>query len=90
MAREYPINEPMKVLKDMCQYTAAEIMSLPEVRLGYKKFVYQYGVLRTEPTLKGSKEIDVCHQCYRVKRVNKSLSELKKTDLFLDILENEA
>jgi len=65
-------------------------MSQPEVRLGYKKFVYQYGFLRTEPTQKGAKELDVCHRCSRVKRVNKRLSELMKTDLFLDILENEA
>ena len=52
--------------------------------------MYQYGILRTEPTKKGTKELDVCHPCYRVKRVNKRLSELMKTDLFLDILENES
>lgn len=32
----------------------------------------------------------MCHPCYRVKRVNKKLSELVNTDLFLDILHNEA
>jgi hypothetical protein len=46
--------------------------------------------LITEPTEQGAKELDVCHPCYRVKRVHKKLCDLQKTDLFLDILHNEA
>ena len=60
------------------------------MRLGFKKSVYENGILVTEPTEQGLKELDVCNPCYRVKRVHKKLSELHKTDLFLDILQNEA
>ena len=41
-----------------------------------KKIVYENGVLITEPTELGLNELDVCHPCYRVKRVHKKLSEL--------------
>ena len=60
------------------------------MRQRFKQSVYECGVIRTEPTEKGSKELDVCHPCYRVKRVCKRLSELVSTDLFLEILQNDA
>ena len=42
------------------------------------------------PTDKGNKELDVFHPSYRVKRVSKKISDLANTDLFLDIIQNEA
>jgi len=90
MAREYPGKDHLDIVREMCQFTAAEIQCQPEVRQGFKKSVYENGVLVTEPTEQGLNELDVCHPCYRVKRVHKKLSELQKTDLFLDILHNEA
>jgi hypothetical protein len=90
MAREYPGTDHVDIVREMCHFTAAEIQCQPEVRQGFKKSVYENGILVTEPTEQGSNELDVCHPCYRVKRVHKKLSELYKTDLFLDILNNEA
>lgn len=90
MAREYPGKDHLDTIREMCQFTAAEIQCQPEVRQGFKKSVYENGFLLTEPTEQGLNELDVCHPCYRVKRVHKKLNELVNTDLFLDILHNEA
>lgn len=55
-----------------------------------KKHIYEYGVIETRPTDKGLKELDVFHPSYRIKRLNKKLSDLQDTDLFLEILQNES
>lgn len=95
LAREYMRagqRESLDVIKEMCVYTAIELSSQPDIRRGLKKHIYDYGYIVTQPTDKGSKELDVFHPCYRVKRVSKRLSELaeeKNGDLFLDILQNQ-
>lgn len=83
-------NEPLEIIKDMCVYSATELQCQPDIRRGFKKHIRDFGVIQTEPTEKGLKELDVFHPSYRVKRVNKKLKELADTDLFLDILQNEA
>jgi len=89
MAREYLRNQeqqPLQVIKDMCTYAAMELSCEPDIRRGLKKHIYQYGVLKTQPTDKGRKELDVFHQNYRVKNVNMHVSQLQESDLFLEIL----
>lgn len=93
MAKEYlrtKDENPLNVIKEMCVYTAAQLASEPDIRRGLKKHIYEFGYIRTEPTDKGNKELDVFHPSYRVKRVNKKLSDLADKDLFLDILQNES
>ena len=80
----------LDVIKEMCIFSAAELQSQPDIRRGFKKHYYDYGVITTQPTEKGKKELDVFHPSYRVKRVSKKLSDLQNTDLFLDILQNES
>ena len=79
----------MQVIKDMCTYTALELSSEPDIRRGLKKHIYEFGVIKTEPTEKGMKDLDVFHPSYRVKRVSKKLSQLRD-DLFIDILHHES
>ena len=81
----------LDVLKEMCLFAAAELQSQPDIRRGLKKHIYDNGVLQTQPTDKGKKELDVFHPSYRVKRLNKKLSDMKEndttaTDLFLDVM----
>lgn len=83
-------NEPLEIIKDMCVFSATELQCQPDIRRGFKKHIRDFGVLHTEPTEKGLKELDVFHPSYRVKRVNKKLKELADSDLFLDILQNES
>ncbi len=45
MAREYPGKDHLDIVREMCQFTAAEIQCQPEVRQGFKKSVYENGVL---------------------------------------------
>jgi len=93
MAKEYlrtPEQNPLNVIKEMCVYTAMELASEPDIRRGLKKHIYEFGVVKTEPTWKGKKELDVFHPSYRVKRVNKRVSDLVESDLFLEILQNES
>lgn len=73
----------------MCVYTAIELSSQPEIRRGLKKHILEFGYIQTTPTDKGNKELDVFHPSYRVKRVDKKISDLDNTDLFLDIIEND-
>jgi hypothetical protein len=92
MARDYLENEnqePLEVIKEMCLYTAIELQSQPDIRRGFKKHVLDFGMIATEPTDKGMKELDLFHPCYRVKRIQKKLKDIKD-DLFLDILQNES
>lgn len=51
-----------------------------------KDYVRKNGVLKTKPTEKGVKELDLLHASYRVKRINKMLTDLENSDLFLDVL----
>jgi transcription elongation factor SPT6 len=93
MAKEYLRKETegaLDVIKDMCNFTAVELSSEPDIRRGLKKHIYEFGVIITEPTEKGKKELDVFHASYRTKRVNKRVSELLDTDLFIDILQNHS
>lgn len=83
-------SEPLEIIKDMCVYSAIELQCQPDIRRGFKKHIRDYGIILTEPTEKGRKELDVFHPSYRVKRVQKKLKELADTDLFLDILQNES
>ena len=78
------------MLKEMCVYTAIELWCQPDIRRSFKKYVKDKGVIFTQPTTKGEKELDVFHPSYRVKRVRKRLQELNESDLFLDILQNES
>jgi len=85
----------LDVLKEMCLFAAAELQSQPEIRRALKKHIYDNGILQTQPTEKGKKELDVFHPSYRVKRLNKKLNEMKEndqcaTDIFLDVLQNES
>ena len=92
MAREYlkpGQSEHLDVIKDMCVYTAIELSSQPDIRKGFKKHIYEHGVIQTQPTDKGIKELDVFHPSYRVKRVEKKIKDIQQSDLFLDILQNE-
>ena len=73
------------VIKDMCNFTAIELSCEPDIRRGLKQHIQEFGMLKTEPTEMGMKELDVFHPSYRVKRVNKKLS-LLVDDLFIDIL----
>jgi len=93
MAKEYTWitdQNPLTVIKEMCSYTATELASEPDIRRGLKQHIYENGWIRTEPTWKGKKELDVFHPCYRVKHVNKRLIDLADNDLFLEILQNES
>ena len=74
----------------MCVFTAIELAAQPDIRRGLKKHIQEFGVIITQPTDKGFKELDVFHPSYRVKRVEMKISELKDSDLFLDIIQNEA
>ena len=76
----------METMKDAIAFAAIEISSEPDIRRGYKKYIMEHGYIKTEPTEKGMKELDVFHPCYRTKRVWKKLSELQDSDLYLDIL----
>jgi transcriptional accessory protein Tex/SPT6 len=79
MAKQYLRNEneqPLTVIKDMCTYTAMELSAEPDIRRGLKKHIYEYGVIKSQPTEKGLKELDVFHPSYRIKRVNKKLSDI--------------
>jgi hypothetical protein len=79
MAKEYlrfETENPLNVIKEMCVYTATQLASEPDIRRGLKKHIYEFGYIKTEPTDKGLKELDVFHPSYRVKRVNKRLSDL--------------
>lgn len=91
MAKEFMTNqaEPLDVIKEMCTYSAIELQSSPEIRKSFKQHIYKYGVIQTEPTEKGKKELDIFHPCYRVKRLQKELKDLENSDIFLDILQNE-
>lgn len=92
MAKEYMENdsqEPLEIIKDMCVYTAIELQSQPDIRRGFKKHVHDYGIIVSEPTEKGLKELDIFHPSYRVKRVSKKLKDMTD-DLFLDIIQNES
>ena len=89
MAKEYLKNQdqnPLTIIKEMCIYTATELSSEPDIRRGLKKHIYEFGKIKTQPTEKGMKELDVFHPSYRTKRVDKKVSELVDTDLFLEIL----
>ena len=80
----------MTVIREMCVYTAVELWCHPDIRKHFKKFVKERGTIKTVPTEKGEKELDLLHPSYRVKRVNKRIPDLIDTDLFIDILENES
>lgn len=85
----------LDVLKELCLFAASELQSQPDIRRAFKKHIYDHGILQTQPTEKGKKELDVFHPSYRVKRINKRLNELKEndqcsTDIFLDVLQNES
>jgi repressor of nif and glnA expression len=70
----------------MCVYTAVELWCHPDVRKYFKKYVKDKGTIKTVPTDKGEKELDLLHPSYRVKRVNRRIQDMTDTDLFLDIL----
>ena len=64
------------IYREMCVYTAIELWCHPEIRGRFKKHVKERGTIKTVPTFKGEKELDLLHPCYRVKRVNKRIQDL--------------
>ena len=55
-----------------------------------KKALKEHGQLSTIPTEQGKKDLDLFHQSYRVKNVNKlALKDLLCSDLYLDIAQCE-
>lgn len=77
-----------RYLQDTMLYAAVELWCQPDIRIKFKKHIYDYGKIVTTPTEKGEKELDLLHPSYRVKRVNKRICDFDQTDLFLDILQN--
>jgi transcriptional accessory protein Tex/SPT6 len=77
-----------RFLADALLYVAVELWCQPQLRKTFKDHVREHGVLMTQPTEKGAKELDLLHSSYRVKRLNKRLTDLENTDLFLDVLQN--
>ena len=69
----------------MCYYTAFELECQPDIRKFVKKLIKEHGYLKTEPTEKGKRELDLFHPSYWVKKVTKLLSEMINDDIFLDI-----
>lgn len=91
LAKEYARKEneyPLNIIKDMCFYTVIELSSEPDIRRGLKKHIYETGYIKTSPTDRGKKELDVFNPTYRTKHVDKKISELQDNDLFLEILQN--
>lgn len=73
-------------------YAAAELWCQPGIRKYLKSKIRENGILTTQPTEKGAKELDAFHASYRVKRVSMRLQKLQlpeNGDLYLDILQNE-
>ena len=95
-------SEEMKVLSGGCDFAASELAAQPYVRSIFKNHFYQYGSVKTQPTEKGNKDLDVFHPSYRVKRINDepvssfhpkhrkdNKNQPREDDLFLDIIQNE-
>lgn len=86
MAREYLSEDAtdnvfMDFFKDVCKFAMIELTCQPEIRRGLKKHIYEFGVLETQPTLKGLKELDVFHPSYRVKRLAVRVQDLVSSDM---------
>lgn len=60
-------------LQDTLLYVAVELWCQPKLRKLFKDHIRENGVLVTQPTEKGTKELDLLHSSYRVKRINKRL-----------------
>jgi len=90
MAKEYRKSEtedPIKIIKEMCTYTAMELSCEPDIRKGLKKHIYDFGMIKTQPTDKGRETLDVFHPSYRTKNVDAKLNSLAETDLFIDVMQ---
>jgi hypothetical protein len=75
-------------------FATVELWCHPRLRNHCKEYYKKNAILETKPTQKGTKELDLFHPSYRVKRVKKFVNELRdaedaEPDLFLDILQNE-
>ena len=78
------------LLQSVCRYAAVELAAQPLIRNMMKKQLKEHGVITTECTEQGQKDLDIFHQSYRVKLVrNKHLKELMNSDLYLDIQQCE-
>jgi len=71
----------------VCGFAALEIQCNPQIRRSFKQFMMENGHLRTQPSLKGNKVLDLFHPSYKVKRLDIKIVELTNNpDIFLDVL----
>lgn len=71
-------NVELEVFQGVCKLAALELAAQPFIRNQMKKQVYGNYELSTQPTDQGKKDLDLFHQSYRVKRVQRiSLKKLK-------------
>ena len=89
MNEQYP--DAHSVHKGVCKFAAIELSAQPVIRNQMKNTLNENGYLSTKITEQGRKDLDLFHQSYRVKLVQKMpLSQLRyQNDLFLDVLQCE-
>jgi len=65
----YLVKDKLTVMKAACEFIANEMVSNPIVREKLLELFHQIATIRTEPTKKGRKEIDVYDDNFKVKRI---------------------
>jgi len=83
------IDQPVKTLTTLCDYMALELFNHPLIRKHLKKLYNERVTINTEPTYKGSVEVNVYHFYYPCKRIKNMKPLDLDSDLWLMMREAE-
>lgn len=83
------VADTLTVLTSLCRYMASELFQEPLIRQQLQKLYFDSVTISTEPTLKGNKDLDIYHQAYLIKRLNRRPPQEFQDDLWLKMLKSE-
>ena len=78
-------SDELNVLLAACNFLAAQLAAQPEIRCYLRERYFEMVTVSTIPTEKGSRELDVFHRSYRVKRLKAVPRDRFVDDMWLDI-----